>query len=72
MAENDKDIVQKLFDEVSARTGIPRIDLSDNDSAALPFGESVQCMSVNSNGTTTVSKYGFTVERQKGEEIWSD
>ena len=37
--ENDKELVQKLFDEVSARTGIPRIDLSDNDSAALPFGE---------------------------------
>ena len=36
---NDKELVQKLFDEVSARTGIPRIDLSDNDSAALPFGE---------------------------------
>ena len=36
---NDKELVQKLFDEVSSRTGIPRIDLSDNDSAALPFGE---------------------------------
>lgn len=37
--ENDKELVQKLFDDVSARTGIPRIDLTENDSAALPFGE---------------------------------
>ncbi len=37
--ENDKEIVQKLFDDVSARSGIPRIDLSDDNSAALPFGE---------------------------------
>ena len=37
--ENDKELVQKLFDDVSARTGIPRIDLAENDSAALPFGE---------------------------------
>ena len=35
----DKELVQKLFDDVSARTGIPRIDLTENDSAALPFGE---------------------------------
>ena len=37
--ENDKELVQKMFDEVSARTGMPRIDLSDDNSAALPFGE---------------------------------
>ena len=37
--ESDKELVQKLFDDVSARTGIPRIDLTENDSAALPFGE---------------------------------
>ena len=37
--KNDKELVQKLFDDVSARTGIPRIDLTENDSAALPFGE---------------------------------
>lgn len=37
--ENDKEIVQKLFDEVSAHTGMPKIDLADDNSAALPFGE---------------------------------
>lgn len=37
--ENDKELVQKLFDDLSAQTGIPRIDLTENDSAALPFGE---------------------------------
>lgn len=36
---NDKKEVQRLFDEVSERTGMPRVDLSENDSAALPFGE---------------------------------
>ena len=37
--ENDKEIVQKLFDELSASTGMPKIDLSEDNSAALPFGE---------------------------------
>jgi hypothetical protein len=37
--ENNKKLVQKTFDEVSARTGMPRIELADDDSAALPFGE---------------------------------
>jgi hypothetical protein len=37
--EKDKEVVQKMFDEISARTGMPRIDLSEDDSAALPFGE---------------------------------
>jgi hypothetical protein len=37
--ENDKELVQKMFDEVSARTGMPRIELAEDDSAALPFGE---------------------------------
>ena len=37
--ENDKEKVQKLFDEVSASTGMPKIDLSEDNSAALPFGE---------------------------------
>ena len=37
--ENDKELVQKLFDELSSRTGMPRIDLSEDDSAILPFGE---------------------------------
>lgn len=36
---NDKEDVQRLFDEVSERTGMPRVDLSEDDSAALPFGE---------------------------------
>ncbi|MBQ4385768.1 MAG: type III secretion system chaperone [Kiritimatiellae bacterium] len=36
---NDKKEVQRLFDEVSERTGMPRVDLSEDDSAALPFGE---------------------------------
>ena len=36
---DDKELVQKMFDEVTGRTGIPRIDLSEADSAALPFGE---------------------------------
>ena len=37
--ENDKEHVQKLFDEVSEHTGMPEIDLSEDDSAALPFGD---------------------------------
>ena len=37
--ENDKEPVQKLFDELSSRTGMPRIDLSEDNSAILPFGE---------------------------------
>ena len=37
--ENEKEFVQKLFDEVSASTGMPKIDLSEDNSAALPFGE---------------------------------
>ena len=37
--ENDKELVQKLFDELSSRTGMPRIDFSEDNSAALPFGE---------------------------------
>ena len=37
--ETDKEQVQRLFDEVSASTGMPKIDLSDDNSAALPFGE---------------------------------
>jgi hypothetical protein len=37
--ENDKELVQKLFDELSSRTGMPRIDLSEDNSAILPFGE---------------------------------
>ena len=36
---NDKEDVQKLFDEVSERTGMPRVDLSEDDSTAMPFGE---------------------------------
>lgn len=36
---NDKKEVQRLFDEVSERTGMPRVDLTEDDSAALPFGE---------------------------------
>ncbi len=36
---DDKELVQKMFDEVTGRTGIPRIDLSEADSAALPFGD---------------------------------
>lgn len=36
---NDKEVVQKLFDEVSERTGMPRVDLSAEDSTALPFGD---------------------------------
>ena len=39
--ENDKELVQKLFDELSSRTGIPRIDLSEDNSAILPFGEAM-------------------------------
>ena len=37
--ESDKELVQKLFDELSSRTGMPRIDLSEDNSAILPFGE---------------------------------
>ena len=37
--ERDKELVQKLFDELSSRTGMPRIDLSEDNSAILPFGE---------------------------------
>ena len=37
--KNDKELVQKMFDEVSDRTGMPKIDLADDNSAALPFGE---------------------------------
>jgi len=37
--EKDKEQVQMMFDEVSNRTGMPRIDLSDDNSAALPFGD---------------------------------
>ena len=37
--EKDKELVQKLFDELSSRTGMPRIDLSEDNSAILPFGE---------------------------------
>ena len=37
--ENDKELVQQMFDEVSERTGMPRIDFSDDNSAVLPFGE---------------------------------
>ena len=37
--ENDKELVQKLFDELSSRTGMPRIDLSEDNSAILPFVE---------------------------------
>ena len=36
---NDKERIQELFDEVAKRTDMPRIDLSDDNSAALPFGE---------------------------------
>ena len=36
---SDKELVQKLFDELSSRTGMPRIDLSEDNSAILPFGE---------------------------------
>ena len=36
---SDKELVQKLFDELSSRTGMPRIDLSADNSAILPFGE---------------------------------
>ena len=36
---NDKEDVQKLFDEVSARTGMPKVDLAEDNSAALPFGD---------------------------------
>ena len=39
--ENDKELVQKLFDELSSRTGMPRIDLSEDNSAILPFGEAM-------------------------------
>lgn len=35
----DKESVQIMFDEIAERTGIPRVDLSEEDSAALPFGE---------------------------------
>ena len=37
--ENDKEQVQRLFDDLSSRTGMPRIDFSEDNSAALPFGE---------------------------------
>lgn len=37
--ENNKKLIQDVFDEVSARTGMPRIELADDDSAALPFGD---------------------------------
>ena len=37
--ESDKELVQKLFDELSSRTGVPRIDLSEDNSAILPFDE---------------------------------
>ena len=37
--EKDKELVQKLFDELSSRTGMPRIDLSEDNSAILPFVE---------------------------------
>lgn len=37
--ENKIEMVQKLFDEVSARTGMPRVDFTRDNSAALPFGE---------------------------------
>lgn len=37
--ENDKEQVQRLFDDVSESTGMPRVDLSDDNSAVLPFGE---------------------------------
>ena len=37
--ESDKELVQKLFDELSSRTGMPRIDLSEDNSEILPFGE---------------------------------
>ena len=36
---NTKEFVQKLFDEVSAHTGMPRIVLTEDNSAALPFGD---------------------------------
>lgn len=36
---NDKETLQQMFDEISARSGTPKIDLSENDSAALPFGD---------------------------------
>ena len=38
---SDKELVQKLFDELSSRTGMPRIDLSEDNSAILPFGEAM-------------------------------
>ncbi|MBP5285374.1 MAG: hypothetical protein ILO34_04620, partial [Kiritimatiellae bacterium] len=64
------------FENGSIEWHIPNYWVTNSEknlvSAGTRFCESVQCMSVNSNGTTTVSKYGFTVERQKGEEIWSD
>lgn len=37
--ESDKELAQNLFDELSSRTGMPRIDLSEDNSAILPFGE---------------------------------
>lgn len=37
--ENSISEVQKVFDEVANRTGMPRIEFSGDSSAALPFGE---------------------------------
>lgn len=37
--ENDKELLQKMFDEIAEREGTPRIDLSEDDAAALPFGD---------------------------------
>ena len=36
---DNKEFVQRMFDEISEREGMPRVDLSEDDSAALPFGE---------------------------------
>lgn len=35
----DKESVQMMFDEIAERTGMPRVDLSQDDSAVLPFGD---------------------------------
>ena len=37
--QDSKNEVQKAFDEVANRTGMPRIEFSGDNSAALPFGE---------------------------------
>jgi len=36
---SDKELLQKMFDEMTGDAGLPRIDLSEADSAALPFGD---------------------------------